>query len=89
MSCRPPHITGVRLLRRFSKRKTLFPDPMMSRLTRTQTVNDVRAAHETNARQLISMHWCANTPPPLGSVLRVVKFELGDQSPKLNLVTIS
>jgi hypothetical protein len=51
----------------------------------------VRAAHETNARkrQLISVHWCANTPPPLGSVLRVVKFELGDQSPKLNLVTVS
>lgn len=48
------------------------------------------AVRVANAQASIecSVHWCPDTPPTLGSVLRVVKFELGDQSPKLNLVAI-
>jgi hypothetical protein len=47
-----------------------------------------RTRDEASNRQLISVDWCADTPPPLGSVLRFVKLELGNQSPKLNLVTV-
>ena len=39
-------------------------------------------------RQSSSVHWCTHTPSPPGSVLRIFEFELGNQSPKLNLVTI-
>ena len=42
---------------------------------------------ETNAQTSTgSVHWCPDTPP-LGSV-RFVEFELGNQSPKLDLVTV-
>ncbi|SFI17725.1 hypothetical protein SAMN05216525_105155 [Bradyrhizobium sp. Gha] len=34
------------------------------------------------------MHGCPDIPPSLGSVLRVIKFQLGDKPPKLNLVTV-
>ena len=45
---------------------------------------------EANAQRSIehSVHWRADTSSPPGSVLRSVEFELGNQSPNLNLVTI-
>src|SRR5438876_380347 len=47
------------------------------------------ADHEaTSNAQSSSVHWCAGAPPPLGSVPRISKFELGDQPPELNLVTV-
>jgi hypothetical protein len=48
------------------------------------------ADREANARlrQSILVHRCADAPPPLGSLPRIVELELGDQSPKLNLVTV-
>lgn len=45
-------------------------------------------ARRTRNAQSSSVHRCAGAAPPLGSVPRIGKFELGDQSPKLNLVTV-
>jgi hypothetical protein len=83
-------LLGRVMVRGFSKRKPLFPDSTMSRSLRRRTIKDARAARETNARkrQLILVHWRADTPPPLGLVLGIFKFELGHQSPKLNLMTV-
>jgi hypothetical protein len=45
-------------------------------------------ARRTRNAQSSSVHRGAGAPPPLGAVPRIGKFELGDQSPNLNLVTV-